>query len=140
VIETLIAEEEEDHDENGNGDGDEAEEESDSEILNGELILASVTSSSESSPLLTTDLTTEPTDDDQGLGFSSAAGGGVTSSGGTVGGDVESVVSVNNVLFTANANSSQDYHKFLRRFISTQVPCPPSLQLPPALPLSLCGG
>ena len=36
-------------------------------------------------------------------------------------GDVESVISVKSSVFSSNANSTSEYQKFLRRFVSTQV-------------------
>jgi hypothetical protein len=139
VMESLLAEEEEDQD-HAEGEGEESDSDT---ILNGELILASSGSGSGLlSPLNDEDgemlaMTTEPTEDlatnDDKPAFTFPedfppvpSQVPASSSGGTVGGDVESVVSVNSLHFTPNASSNQDYHKFIRRFISTQVPPPSS--------------
>jgi hypothetical protein len=119
---------------------EEGEDDDSDTILNGEYILESSSGSGlfgQTSPSSTTDLTTEPTEPtatDESAGDApplpfifpedrrySDPPPFISSSSGTVGGDVESTVSIKTLPFTPNANSRQDYQKFLRRFISTQV-------------------
>lgn len=105
--------------ESDDDDGDENDDDSDT-LLNGELLL-------DSNPSPLQDVTTEPTEDHENDKFPEDLSRRysdpppLSSSYGTVGGDVESVVAINDITFSSNGHSHQDYQKFLRRFISTQV-------------------
>jgi hypothetical protein len=142
-------------DSNGQGEdrdmdeeGEEGDDDDSDTMLNGEYLLESSSGSGllRVSPSSTTE-PTEPTATDESAGDVppipfifpedrrySDPPRFVSSSSGVVGGDVESTVSIKTLPFTPNANSRQDYQKFLRRFISTQVACP--LLTPSCPPIS----